>query len=368
MTIDALSSWAIDEDEFPAQGTAAEQLFFCLNYAILAPSSHNTQPWLFRIEKETVSLYADDSRALPVVDPDRRELVISCGAALLNLRLALHHFGYEAQVQWPSPRERASEPGLLARVSRGLLQPALAQEEERLFRAIPKRHTNRQPFRPDQLPAGQVLALADSAAQEGAWLLPLRQERERLQLADIIAEGDRRQWRDPDFRRELASWVHPNRTATRDGMPGHAIGLSDWASFLGPLVVRTFDRGDGQAAIDHQLVTGSPGLAVLGTIGDDREDWLDAGQALERVLLHATADGLSASFLNQPVEFPELRRELASLLHHEGYPQIILRLGYGADVRPTPRRRLADVVSTVAPQPREAADHPEIELPDEPAA
>lgn len=367
MAVDVLSSWTIAEEDFPAGGTAAEQLFFCLHYAVLAPSTHNTQPWRFRIAKDVVWVQSDPSRALDTVDPNGRELVISCGAAILNLRLALQHFGYGAQVEMPSAREREVDATLLARVRRGLLQPPPAPEEERLFRAIPRRHTNRQAYRPEPLPPGLLRAMEEGAAMEGAWLLPLRQERERLQLADLIAQGDRQQWRDPGFRRELASWVHPNRAATRDGMPGSAIGLGDWTSLLGPLVVRTFDRGDGQAAIDHQLATGSPGLLVLGTLGDETGDWLDAGQAMERVLLQATASGLSASFLNQPLEIPELRHELATLLRHEGYPQMVLRMGYGAEVLPTPRRRLDDVARIVVERSLDAPDE-EIELPEEPAA
>lgn len=367
MTGDVLSLWTISDEDFPASGTAADQLLFCLNYAVLAPSIHNTQPWRFHIENEVVWVHRDPSRTLATIDPNGRELVISCGAAILNLRLALQHFGYGIQLEAPSTREREMDATLLVRLRRGLLQPPPAPEEDRLFHAIPRRHTNRQSYRAEPLPGGIVRALEEEAAMEGAWLIPLREERVRLQLADLIAQGDRQQWRDPEFRRELASWVHPNRAATRDGMPGSALGLGDWTSLLGPLVVRTFDRGDGQAAVDHQLATGSPGLFVLGTLGDEIDDWLDAGQALERVLLEATADGLSASFLNQPLEITELRHELAALLRHEGFPQIILRMGYGAQVLPTPRRRLADVVS-FALKPTTAESDENIELPEEPAA
>jgi nitroreductase len=367
MSVDVHSPWTIAEEDFPARGTATEQLLFCLNYAVLAPSTHNTQPWRFYIENEVVWVHTDPERSLATVDPNGRERVISCGAALLNLRLALQHFGYGVEIERPSTREREMDPTLLVRVRRGLLQPPPTSEEDRLFHAIPRRHTNRQAYRPEPLPAGLLLALEEDAAMEGAWLMPLRDERERLQLADLIAQGDRQQWRDPEFRRELAAWVHPNRAATRDGMPGSAIGLGDWSSWLGPLVVRTFDRGDGQAAIDHQLATGSPGLFVLGTLGDETEDWLDAGQALERVLLEATANGLSTSFLNQPLEIPELRHELATLLRHEGFPQMILRMGYGVEVMPTPRRHLS-VVVRVAVERTSTADDEKIELPEEPAA
>src|SRR5918911_1973883 len=80
---------------------------FLLRYAVLAPSGHNTQPWLFKIagSNNTIEIYADRSRALPVVDPDDRELVISCGAALGTMRVALRRCGRVPGVaRPPAPR------------------------------------------------------------------------------------------------------------------------------------------------------------------------------------------------------------------------------------------------------------------------
>lgn len=56
--------------------------------AIRAPSSHNTQPWLFDCRDERIDLLADRTRALPANDPEDRELTISCGCALMTLRVA----------------------------------------------------------------------------------------------------------------------------------------------------------------------------------------------------------------------------------------------------------------------------------------
>ena len=86
--------WTVLEADFPIDDTPSEQLHFLLSYAILAPSEYNTQPWRFKVTNRAIELYADRSRRLPRLDPDDRELTISCGAAFLNLRLALRHFGY----------------------------------------------------------------------------------------------------------------------------------------------------------------------------------------------------------------------------------------------------------------------------------
>jgi hypothetical protein len=159
-----------------------------------------------------------------------------------------------------------------------------------------------------------------------------------------VSEGDRLLGGDARYRRELASWLRPNRSRARDGMPGYAIGIGDVASYVGPLVVRTFDWGEGKAAIDGMIATGSPALLVLGTERDDAAAWLDAGQALEHVLLLGTSRGLSFSFLNQAVEVPALRRRLRDFLRVSTFPQLILRTGYAAPARATPRRPLDDVM------------------------
>ncbi len=335
--------WQISESAFPKTGDASDKLRFLLNYAILAPSSHNSQPWLFRIVDEEVDLYADRTRALPVVDPDDRELIISCGAALLNLRMALRHFGYEGTVH---SLPDSSKPDLLARIKFGNEKKA-TQEENSLFEAISKRRTNRMPFGTQPVQDTLLQALEEAATKEGSWLQIVIGDEKRNSLADLISRGDRVQMSDGHFRRELAAWIHPNRTASHDGTPAYAfddIPIGSLAGYFGPLVVRTFDIGKGQAATDRQLATGSPVLAVLGTKLNSQADWLAVGQALERVLLRARADNVWASFLNQPIEVPELRTKLLDLLGRKDSPQLILRMGYGEDVRPTPRRTPGEVL------------------------
>lgn len=333
-----LDPWDVSEADFPTYGDDEEKLRFAVRYAILAPSSHNSQPWFFMVKNNIAELLADRTRALPIVDPDDRELTLSCGAALFNLETALRHFGidYKTEIS-PFPHD------LLARVAiTGKKTPA--DEENRLFYAIQKRHTNRMPFEKIPVPPGLIKSLEEAALAEGAWFHPVENEEERNAIADIIAEGDRIQGSDRRFRRELSAWVHPNRDKSRDGMPGYAFGVSDIPSYAGPMVIRTFDWGQGRAAKDRELAVGSPLLAVLGTNGDTAADWVRAGIALERVLLKARSEDVWASFLNQPLEVPELRPKVAETLKRNGHPQLILRMGYGPDVKPTPRRNTKEVL------------------------
>src|SRR5262249_46571144 len=163
--------------------------------------------------------------------------------------------------------------------------------------------------------------LRAAAAQEGVDVAILRAEPDRARVASLISEADRLQFADPHFRRELASWIHPARRD--DGMPAFSQGMTplvDAATPIAAMVIRTFDVGHGVAAAHGELARGSPMLAVLATRTDNQEAWLAAGQALERLLLVATEAGLSASYLNQPIEVPDLRARLARDLAPAPYP------------------------------------------------
>jgi hypothetical protein len=241
--------------------------------------------------------------------------------------------------RFPDPRL----PEYVARLELAL-SPVIRGDESTLFHAMARRRTNRQPFDSTPVPPSLLDALAQAAAEEGAWFHVVRDESTRNSLAELVSEGDRRQWADPEFRRELAHWIHNGRSGRRDGIPGFAQAADDLLSSAGATAVRTFDMGDGQAARDHDVAIGSPVLAVLGTDRDDPLSWVNAGEALARVLLRARVDEVWGSFLNQPVELPDLRRSLGTLVGRGGHPQAVLRLGFGRDVRPTPRRQLDEVL------------------------
>lgn len=293
-----------------------EEIRSLLHFAVMAPSSHNTQPWRFAIRGTRVLLYADRTRSLPVNDPDDRELIISCGCALMNLRAAAAHAGMHSEVRpLPEPGDR----DLLAAVElrRGNIAPPAAE----LFPAIPRRRTCRKRFRDKAVDAGILRELGRQAEAEGAWLEAIETATHRRRVAALVAQGDALQWSDPRWRRELAFWMRPRHRGDGLAVPG----------VMAPLVrsvVRRFNMGKRTGAADSALAAQSPVLALLGTDSDSPQSRLGAGQALERVLLRACLEGLQASYLNQPIQVASLRPKLQALAGRPGFPQILLRLGY----------------------------------------
>ncbi len=313
---------------------SAERVRSLLKYAVLAPSSHNTQPWRFKITDNTVSLYADRTRALPANDPDDRELTISCGCALMNLRVAAAYEGLSVTYEITPGRD---DEDLLAVISFRKADTSNLPEAD-LFSSIEGRRTYRKRFESRDVPTEILDALSERAVEEGAQFKVIESEDARQKVAALVSEGDAVQWSNPGWRRELAAWMHPRRRGDGLTLPGIVAPFAQ-------VIVRTFDMGNGVGAKDRQLTDESPVLAVLSTDGDSVKDWVAAGQALERTLLNAHSKGLQASYLNQPVQVASLRSGLQEIIGHAGFPQILLRLGFPADeVDATPRRSLDEVI------------------------
>jgi hypothetical protein len=304
-----------------------------------APSLHNTQPWRFTVSEDAVELYADARRQL-LMDPDGREMLISCGAALYGLRLAVRSLGYQPEVEL-LPGRSVLRP--LARIRLGPAAPMTAEERKMLL-AVPHRHTHRGPFEAFPLPAGLFTQLRDDAQAEGATLTEINPGPVREELMALVADSGRRQDRDPRSRTETFWWSRDVTSTDRDGVPAHAFGATPGRE-PDRLPQRDFDLG---RSIGLLPVGGPPPAvtAVLFTTGDSPGDWLHAGQALYRLLLRAASRWVFASLNTQPLEDASTRTLIADRLALPGAPQMLLALGVSRTARPTARRATDDLIDT----------------------
>lgn len=316
-------------------GSPGPALRECLEAAIAAPSIHNTQPWRFRLDDGVVEVLADHGRRLDTVDPRGRELLISVGAALLNLRVAILAHGRQALTQL-FPLD--GQPELVARV---VLGPPLHRSEtvRQLARAIPRRHTNRRPFTDVTVPE-QVLAELQAAARAEGAGLTVAEAADREAVLGLIRTAEHRWLSRPSYWSELAEWTLATIGRT-DGVPPEAFG--PWSAAE---AVPLRDFGLLQPVRRRRVMPfeQSPTIAVLYARGDSPAAWVRSGQALERVWLTATVRGLSTTPMTQPLEVPELRALFADPARGL-FPQAVLRLGYGPACPPSPRRPLEEVLA-----------------------
>jgi hypothetical protein len=284
--------------------------------------------------ESTVELYADRSRRLPVNDPDDRELTMSCGAALFTIRVAAAHRGVDTTV---TVLPDHNQPDLLARLQLEPDRPVDASLAS-LLEAVGRRRTVRGPFTASPVRDTLIKAMVAAADSERARLIAVG-DAERDAVADLVAEGDRTQFADRRWRRELASWMRPRRSTSGLVVPA-------CTAVATRLVLSNLDLGRRTATKDADLTRTAPALAVLATTDDEPAAWLDAGQALQRVLLTTTAIGFAVGYMNQPCQVGgRLRERLAATIEPGLFPQALLRVGCpGRNSRPPRRRPLTEVL------------------------
>ncbi|MGW7547409.1 Acg family FMN-binding oxidoreductase [Streptomyces sp. NPDC054770] len=306
--------------------------------AAAAPSMHNAQPWKFSFRRgdSTFRLRSDLERAMPHADPTTRALHLGCAAALFNLRVAAAHAGWETAVDLlPDP----ADPRLLAVVR--LTDPAPSDNDlAPLYPAIHRRHTSRHPFTEEEIPQAIKDSLSAAALLEGARLSFPELWHVRT-LLDLVHDAEGRDATDPAAADELEQWTRATAEAGSDGVPEYAFGPRRRA---GEAPVRDFVGRIPVPGREAATFENTPQLALLGTTRDRPRDWLVAGQAMERVLLQATLDGLATSLTSQALERPELRWTVRDPQSAMGYVQMVLRLGYGPAGPGTPRRPVHEVL------------------------
>ncbi|GAA2865086.1 NAD(P)H nitroreductase [Pseudonocardia halophobica] len=309
-----------------------------LRLALRAPSVHNTQPWRWRLRRTEVELHTDPARHLPGTDPDRRDLVISCGAALHHLRVALAGLGVAVEVDvLPDPENS----GHLATVR--VVDGPPDRSAAALFGQIARRHTDRRRYSAEPVPAARLTGLVDRARGFGVFAHPVTDPRVLQRMNEVLRFAAREQRHEPGYLAELLIWTHRYADA-HDGVPRPAVPVRTGQWDVPHL--QRFPAGTLAPGRD----TGPDGgtLMVLGTPEDDTAARLAAGEATSAVLLHATRVGLATAPLSQAVEQPVARRRLRVALGVPDQPQIVIRLGVplpGAPpLVPTPRRPLASVL------------------------
>ena len=321
------------EPRSPQGGLTEDDLIGCVRAAIRAPSIYNSQPWRFRFRHGGVEVFADQTRRLEVIDPAGRELMISVGAAIFNLRLAVRRLGRVPAVRlFPD----AAEPDLVATVTPGANAPPSAMLTA-LADAIPRRHTNRQPFAQVAVPAGLLDTLTDTARLEGAGLR-VADAAARSAMLSIVRTAEQRLRSQGRYRAELTDWTR-HRRGQPDRVPGQSFG--PWSA-LETVPLRDFGLTLPQLRQGVEPFEPFPALVVLTSESDTPPSWVASGQALQRVLLTATEHNLAATPMSQPLEIPALRELVTGTAG--GWAQVILGLGYAPPTTPSPRRPLADVL------------------------
>jgi len=318
----------------------ADNARYLIATAARAPSVHNSQPWRFQVDRDAIELLCDPRRRT-WADGGGREMLISCGAALFGLRLAVRSLGFQPAVELLPDPDRLR---LLARVRLGRSVPANALET-RMLAAVVHRHTHRGAFADEPLPRGLLPGLQNDVLVEGAELALIPPGLAYQRLARLAATAARRGDLDPRAKAAIRRWTRAAGQPERDGIPATALTAGPARQRRpGRLPQRDFDLGRN---LGRLRADGAPPAvtAVLLTRGDRRADWLHAGQALHRMLLHAASEWVFASLYTQPLEDEITRLLIPGQLGIRGHPQMIMQLGRARITASTARRSADELLS-----------------------
>lgn len=322
-------------DKMNANWSDLEKIVY---FGTLAASGHNTQPWLFEIGQDEIVLKPDFSRSLPVVDPEHRELWISLGCALENMKVAAREFGYTYEVNYPDDAE-SGEIRLMLKTG--------AKESSATFEAISKRQNTRNNFN-DEVVSDSILYEVRSVEIDVSQGIDIFTDAERMeQIRKWVFDGNLQQYASKDFVEELNEWLRFNKGSAmraNDGLFSRCSGNPEVPSWLGKIFVSAMTP-EAQAESDDEKMVHSDGYLVFSTKGDSVREWVLTGELYERVALVLTKHNVRSSFMNQPIEVPELREYLYEPLELFGErPQLIVRYGYGELMPYSLRRPLEEVV------------------------
>ena len=307
-----------------------------LSLATRAPSVHNSQPWQWRVGEHSLHLYSDPELHLPHTDPDARDMLLSCGAALNHCVVAFAALGWQSKVhRFPNP----SDAHHLAALE--LHRYPANEVDVTLAAAIPRRRTDRRFFSSWPVPQGDIALMGARAARAGVML---RRVDGLANLKRLAAEAAFRHSTDSEYLTELAMWS--GRYGSLAGVPARSTLEPDPLAamparvFAGPVLAQP----QGSTATEDSAV-----VVALGTVNDDELARLRAGEATSLMLLTATAMGLASCLITEPLEIPETRAAVQEdVFGADGHPQVLLRIGWApvnADPLPsTPRRDLSEVV------------------------
>jgi len=309
-----------------------------IRHATLASSSHNTQPWKFRIQQDSITILPDFSRRCPAVDPDDSHLFKSLGCAAENLVHAAAAQGFSADVRFDP-----GEDGVIV-----LLNRDASARATRLYQAIAKRQCVKTAYDGTPLVASELEILEKAGERENVRTIMLLSEAQKDAVIDYVTRGNLAQLTDRAFRDELVSWIRFNpgeAIRTGDGLSGRTSGQPALPTWLAKWIIGLVLTPKGQAETDARNIRSSAGVAVFVSSHNDKAAWVEVGRAYEHFALQAASLDVRTAFINQPIEVRPLRPQLESWLGIDGeHAQLMVRFGHGPMAPFSLRRPIDDVI------------------------
>lgn len=317
-------AWNLDIENFYKFETLDQKIRFLIKFAVLAPSSHNTQPWRFSVLNNQISIYLENARCLPIADNNNRQLFLSLGCSIENILIAANHFGYSTTVEYPN---KFSDYNPVAIVSLNKYEKE-KKGSTHLIYSILSRKTNRNRYLNKKI-SSDILQNIKSLESVSTKIHIINNKDEIHQLGSIAVISSIRSMDDKKFRYELSKHIKSNITSSKIGMPGFTLGIPTLLSFLLPQMIRRLNlekiaRRQNQLLFDEY----TPYIILITTDLDTKYNWLDAGRIFQRISLILTNFNISVSPWGAPIQIENFYQDVQKVLQTNMRPQMFFRVGY----------------------------------------
>jgi hypothetical protein len=342
-------AWHVIVDDFYKQQSEADKLKFLLKFAVLAPSSHNTQPWAFSVSRNSIHVYREINRRLPIADTNDRQLLLSIGCTIENILIAADYYGYDGEVIYKDDKDGGAVKDLIAVINfknrTGKKETNESRNDDHLIHSIITRRTNRGKYKDDSI-SQKILQSIESLQTDGLKMTFVHDKEKIFKLGDIAVAASIESMVDDAFRHELSQHLKHNVTKSKIGMPGFTLGIPTPISFLLPSLMRRFNMEKAAQKQNESLFRKyTPYIAVISTKEDEKRQWLEAGRKFQHLSLILTKEGISFSPWGAPIQIGSFYRDIQSVINNDYRPQIFFRVGYAKKpARHSPRLLSHEVI------------------------
>ena len=311
-----------------------DKLRTLVEYAILVPSGHNSQPWKFRIGKKKIEIFPDYTRARRAVDPNNRELFISMGAVLKNILVAGNDLGLELTYKIVANKIEVE-----------LVSEKQPKEKMNEIKAIKERQTNRGEYFVKAIEEKKWKEIENIAGKERTDIKYILNITEKRRLANLAYEADLVWYKNKELMLELEEWLRDDLETAKDGLPTGVLNFYKVAAEIKYLFAGDSQKAKEIATKDKERLLKSPVMAIITSKGETTDDWVEAGELYEELALELTKLGLSNSIFNRPLELTGYRKMIAEKMNIKGKAQLLVRIGYAIKLAArTPRRPIEEML------------------------
>lgn len=292
-----------------------------IDYARLAPSVHNTQPWRFSIQDSGIAIFVEPSRALEAGDPTGRELWVSIGICIEATLQAARGLGIKATITSLQTDTRTQAVAVIHCSS-------MTKKDPQLLRLLKERRSYRTSMQPATIPSSLQRACQKAIKDlPTVSLVLVTNDGQIATIADIADRGMRLALSSHAFRQELAPLLHYNWSPARTGLHGFVLNHGALGSIWEKWSVKWGLGSKRKAHADRQKVVEASALLFILSKGDVPHFWLDVGRAYMRIVLEITQAGLAHSTITAPVEADRFHEDIEKMLGTHDRIQSMIRIG-----------------------------------------